>query len=207
MHLLPLSYFGPIEEYAYLAQNSHVLYEVKEHFVKQSYRNRCIVYGANGLLRLTVPLVLKSREKTAMEDIKISYTENWQARHWKTIQSAYQNSPFFEYYEEILLPVFFTQFEYLIDLNTQTNSVLKQCLQIDCTTEFNSEFSPYKKNDLRCSIHPKKETTLNLPRYIQVFEEKHGFHSNLSVLDLLFNEGPSALLYLKNIPITPFELM
>ena len=102
MITLPTSYFGPIEEYVYLSQNESVTYEVKEHFIKQSYRNRCFIYGSNGLLRLTVPLVLKSREKTSIEDIKISYAEQWRAQHWRSIQSAYKNSPFFDYYEEII---------------------------------------------------------------------------------------------------------
>ena len=198
---LPLSYFGPIEEFVYLAQNDSVVYETKEHFLKQSFRNRCVIYGANGLLRLTVPLVLKSREKTAMEDIKISYAENWQAHHWRSIQSAYKNSPFFDYYEEMLLPLFFEQYENLLELNMKTHDVIKQCLQLSCTAELTPDFEPYSDRDLRLLIHPKKTPTVELPRYIQVFEERHGFHPNLSILDLLFNEGPSAILYLQGIPI------
>ena len=199
MITLPLSYFGPIEEFVYLAQNSTVTYESKEHFVKQSYRNRCIIYGANGLLRLTVPLVLKSREKTAMENIKISYAEKWQAHHWKSIKSAYKNSPFFDYYEELLLPLFLEEVDTLKNLNLKILSTIKQCLQLSCETLLNQEFKAYTNNDLRLNIHPKKNPTLQLPRYIQVFEERHGFHKNLSILDLIFNEGPSALLYLQNI--------
>lgn len=199
---LPLSYFGPIEEFVYLAQNDEVTYEVKEHFVKQSFRNRCSIYGANGVLRLTVPLVLKSREKTAMEDIKISYAENWQTQHWRSIQSAYKNSPFFDYYEEMLLPLFLEQHDSLLALNQKALTVLKQCLQLDTKIEYTQEFEAYQENDLRLTIHPKKEPTVNLERYIQVFEEKYGFHANLSILDLLFNEGPSAILYLKSINIS-----
>ena len=201
MITLPLSYFGPIEEFVYLAQNNAVTYESKEHFVKQSYRNRCIIYGANGLLRLTVPLVLKSREKTAMENIKISYAENWQSHHWKSIKSAYKNSPFFDHYEELLLPLFLEEFDTLKNLNLKVLSSVKQCLHLSCKTLLNQEFKAYTDNDLRLNIHPKKEPTLQLPRYIQVFEERHGFHKNLSILDLIFNEGPSALLYLQNIKL------
>jgi hypothetical protein len=201
MITLPLSYFGPIEEFVYLAQNNAVTYESKEHFVKQSYRNRCIIYGANGLLRLTVPLVLKSREKTAMENIKISYAENWQSHHWKSIKSAYKNSPFFDHYEELLLPLFLEEFDTLKNLNLKVLSSVKQCLHLSCETLLNQEFKAYTDNDLRLNIHPKKEPTLQLPRYIQVFEERHGFHKNLSILDLIFNEGPSALLYLQNIKL------
>lgn len=201
MITLPLSYFGPIEEFVYLAQNNTVTYESKEHFVKQSYRNRCIIYGANGLQRLTVPLVLKSREKTAMENIKISYAEKWQSHHWKSIKSAYKNSPFFDYYEELLLPLFLEEVDTLKNLNLKILSVVKQCLQLSCKTLLNQEFKAYTDNDLRLNIHPKKNPTLQLPRYIQVFEERHGFHKNLSILDLIFNEGPSAILYLQNIKL------
>ena len=201
MITLPLSYFGPIEEFVYLAQNNTVTYDSKEHFVKQSYRNRSIIYGANGLLRLTVPLVLKSREKTAMENIKISYAENWQSHHWKSIKSAYKNSPFFDHYEELLLPLFLEEFDTLKNLNLKVLSSVKKCLQMNCETLLNQEFKAYTDNDLRLNIHPKKEPKLQLPRYIQVFEERHGFHQNLSILDLIFNEGPSALIYLQNIKV------
>lgn len=201
MLTLPLSYFGPIEEFVYLAHNNFVVYETKEHFIKQSYRNRCIIYSANGLLRLTVPIVLKSREKTSMENIQISYAENWQSLHWKSIQSAYKNSPFFDYYEEILLPIFFEKFKFLKDLNIKTHEIMKRCLQINCSIEFNTEFNPYLQNDLRQLIHSKKKSHLQLNRYIQVFEERHGFHANLSILDLLFNEGPAAIVYLNNTSI------
>jgi hypothetical protein len=206
MLTLPLSYFGPIEEFVYLAKNDSVVYEIKEHFVKQSYRNRCIIYSANGLLKLSVPVVLKSREKTAMENIQISYAENWQKMHWKSIQSAYKNSPFFDYYEEILRPIFLEKFKYLKDLNIETHELIKQCLQIDCTIKFSSEFQPYFKNDLRQLIHFKKKSNLQLVRYIQVFEEKHGFHANLSILDLLFNEGPASIVYLNNVSIKESQI-
>ncbi len=202
MITLPTSYFGPIEEYVYLSQNESVTYEVKEHFIKQSYRNRCFIYGANGLLRLTVPLVLKSREKTAIEDIKISYAEQWRAQHWRSIQSAYKNSPFFDYYEDIISPIFLEEFKNLKALNFKALETINDCLQINCKVLFNENFKPYSENDLRLKIHPKKGPTVELPRYIQVFEDKYGFNKNLSILDLLFNEGPSAILYLQKIGLT-----
>ena len=199
--ILPLSYFGPVEEYTFLAQNETIQYEAKEHFVKQSYRNRCEIYGANGTLRLTVPLVLKGREKTGMDKIKIAYHDNWQNHHWRSITSAYKNSPFFYYYEDILAPLFFEEFKYLKDLNLKALEIIKHCLQIDCNHSLTEEFLPYQENDLRLILHPKKECLVDCTRYIQVFEEKHGFQGNLSILDLLFNEGPSAIIYLKNLSI------
>ncbi len=195
--LLPLSYFGPIEEYALLAQNDKVIYETKEHFVKQSYRNRCHIYGANGEMRLTVPLVMKSREKTPMDKIKVSYSDKWQAQHWKTIVSAYKNSPYFVHYEEDLLNFFLTEFEYLIDLNKAAQDIILKHNRVSVEIEQTIEFHLEQENDYRQIIHPKKSPfTLN-PRYIQVFEDKHGFQPNLSILDLLFNEGPASNIYLQ----------
>ena len=195
--LLPLSYFGPIEEYALLAQNDKVIYETKEHFVKQSYRNRCHIYGANGEMRLTVPLVMKSREKTSMDKIKVSYSDKWQAQHWKTIVSAYKNSPFFEHYEEDLLNFFLTEFKYLIDLNKAAQNIILKHNRISIEITETIEFNLKHSNDFRQIINPKKDPFVSNPRYIQVFEEKHGFQSNLSVLDLLFNEGPASNIYLQ----------
>jgi hypothetical protein len=195
--LLPLSYFGPIEEYALLAQNNKVIYETKEHFVKQSYRNRCHIYGANGEMRLTVPLVMKSREKTPMDKIKVSYSDKWQAQHWKTIVSAYKNSPFFEHYAEDLLSFFLTEFEYLIDLNKAAQNIILKHNRVSIDIFQTNEFELDAENDFRQIIHPKKVPFVLNPRYIQVFEGKHEFQPNLSILDLLFNEGPASNIYLQ----------
>lgn len=200
MTLLPVSYFGPIEEYGILAKANLVEYETCENFVKQSYRNRCLVMGANGMLRLTVPLVLKSREKTPVKDIRISNSEKWQSHHWKSIYSGYKNSPFFDYYESELLPLFLNEYKYLLDLNFKTNEVIQSCLGLNTSVQASKSFKPYHQDgDLRLTIHPKKTPITETPRYIQVFEEKHGFVPNLSILDLLFNEGPQALIYLQNL--------
>lgn len=199
MYTLPLSYFGPIEEYSFVAQNEVLQYEVHEHFVKQSYRNHCKIYGANGTLKLTVPLVLKSREKTPMKDVKIAKNEQWQAHHWKSIQSAYKNSPFFDYYHEQLLPIFLDEYHFLMDLDLRTNEIIQSCIGTNCQITKTNSFDSYSDNDLRLALHPKKAPIKNTPRYIQVFEEKHGFQPNLSILDLLFNEGPQAIFYLQNL--------
>lgn len=199
MDTLPLSYFGPIEEYSFVAQNNALNYEVHEHFVKQSYRNHCKIYGANGTLKLTVPLVLKSREKTPMKDVRIAQNEQWQAHHWKSIQSAYKNSPFFDYYHEQLLPIFLDEYHFLMDLDLKTNEIIQSCIGTNCQVIKTNSFNAYLENDIRLALHPKKEPIKHTPRYIQVFEEKHGFQPNLSVLDLLFNEGPQAILYLQNL--------
>lgn len=194
--VLPISYFGPVQEYALLKQNDSAVYELEEHFVKQSYRNRCEIYGANGQLRLTVPLVLKSREKTAIKDIQISNTEKWQSQHWKAIVSSYKNSPYFYYYEEDLLQIFLKEYKFLKDLNLGTQEVIKKHIPLNCEISFTSEYHPQINNDFRMLIHPKKNSIAVNPRYIQVFEERHGFIPNLSILDLLFNEGPMAESYL-----------
>lgn len=195
---IPLSYFGPIEEYVLLAKHNTAQYELHEHFVKQSFRNRCVIYGANGELKLTVPLVLKSREKTTMENVKISYAEKWQANHWKAIVASYKNSPFFEHYEEELVQVFLHEYEYLKDLNQAAQKTILNIIGIQPNILTTTEFEPILENDYRASLHPKKSPILENKRYIQVFEEKHGFIPNLSILDLIFNEGPVARLYLND---------
>lgn len=201
MALLPLSYFPPIEHLSIMAQNNHVQFEIKEHFVKKSTRNRCSIQSANGDLLLSVPIELKSREKTLMENIKIAQTEEWQSLHWKSIVSAYQSAPFFEHYEEKLSEIFLSPFEQLKDLNLASVRFLLDAFKLDTKIEFTQEFLSPQAHDWRFTNKntPSKTT---FPRYIQVFEDKHGFMPNLSALDLLFNEGPYGIIYLKQLQPT-----
>jgi len=193
--LLPTAYFGPISYYAILLQHPNCRIELHEHFVKQSIRNRCDIYGANGKLQLTIPKQRKGSDKTIIKEIQISYKQNWQKEHWNAIVSSYNSSPYFEYYKDELQPFFEKEEMLLIDLNCKLQLVILNILQVEdeiiTTTEYlhKGNFS-----DLR----NYKWNTEKQEKYDQVFMEKQGFIPNLSILDLLFNLGPESADYLNN---------
>ena len=192
--LLPVSYLAPISYYAILSQNPNCFFEFHENFVKQSIRNRSVIYGANGKLMLTIP---KKREKnnlkTSINNIKISYDERWQQEHWNAIESSYNSSPFFKYYKDRIKPFFNFKEPYLITFNIKLQQTILNLLNIK--VKFSSS-SSYIKNgnfiDYRNNNFESKKNKL----YDQVFMEKHGFIPNLSIIDLLFNLGPETSDYL-----------
>jgi hypothetical protein len=197
--LLPTAYLAPISYYAILLQHKNCNIEMHEHFVKQSIRNRCEIYGANGKLRLTIPKERKGSSKTIIKEIKISYKEDWQKLHWNAIKSAYNSSPFFEYYQDELEPFFKKKESNLVDFNNKLQEVILELLQEencpDFTTSYHhkTEFADLRNHDFILE---------NSSKYNQVFMEKHGFIPNLSILDLLFNLGPESSDYLHNIDIS-----
>tara|TARA_B000000437_G_scaffold214435_1_gene188117 strand:+ start:234 stop:851 length:618 start_codon:yes stop_codon:yes gene_type:complete len=194
--LLPTAYLAPINYYAILIEQSNCKIEFHENFVKQSIRNRCVIYSANGELRLTVPRKHEKNSKTLISKIKISYKDRWQKEHWNAITSAYNSSPFFEFYKDELKPFFEEKEIYLINFNTKLQNLILKLLQVKVkytfTNEYNSlgNFTDYRN----CNF-----TNIKICRYDQVFMEKHGFIANLSILDLLFNLGPDSSDYLKAI--------
>ena len=195
--IIPCAYLGSIEYFAYLCSDNYNI-EVNDHFIKQSLRTRCEIYGANGRLTLTVPKVRKNSSKTLFKDIRINYDHQWQKEHWQSIVSAYRSSPFFEYYEDEFHELFHKKHTFLIDVNMELMNFI--CQKINISTDFKLSDSYIKtpsSNDLR--MYAFNATAL--PRYIQVFENKHGFISNLSILDLLFNEGNKTKSYLESIII------
>jgi hypothetical protein len=194
--LLPTAYLAPIKYYAILLQAKNCSIEHHEHFVKQSIRNRCEIYGANGELRLTIPKERKGSSKTIISKIKISYKDDWQKLHWNAIKSAYNSSPFFEYYSNEL-EVFYQEKENnLIIFNNKLQEVILDLLQEENnstpTVEYlhSGNFTDLRNNDFKVA---------NPEKYNQVFMEKHGFIPNLSILDLLFNLGPETSDYLHNL--------
>jgi len=192
------TYFPTIYQYAKMLQSRKVVFEVEDNYQKQTYRNRCFIYGANGKQLLNVP-VTKVSGKQKTKDVLISYNANWQKEHVKSLISAYKSSPFFEFYIDELMPVFIEQKKYLLDLNIFIFSKLNEALQVDIPFKITADYSKEIDNDFRYLVNAKKEITPNLPKYTQVFQEKHQFIPNLSILDLLFNEGPNAEMYLLNI--------
>ena len=197
--LLPTAYLAPIEYYAILLQEPNCSIELHEHFVKQSIRNRCDIYGANGKLQLTIPKQRKGSSKTIIKEIQISYKQSWQKQHWTAIQSAYNSSPFFKYYQDELQSFFETEETLLVDFNQKLQKVILGLLQQEGdNTSFTKKFqhkgsfSDFRNYTWKCK---------NPVAYDQVFMEKHGFIADLSIIDLLFNLGPESSDYLHKLDI------
>ena len=192
--VFPVFYFGPVSYFSNLIQSENYKLEAFENFPKQTYRNRCYIQGANGKLRLAVPT--KHNGARLMKDIQLADDYNWQKEHFKSLVSAYKSSPYFEYYEDDLAPVFEPKEKYLLDLNLKTlefiYSKLKLSLKFDLTKTYQNVD---EDSDYRNKFNAKVEPEGNFPEYTQVFGEKFDFMPDLSILDLLFNEGPKSLDY------------
>jgi hypothetical protein len=197
--LLTPTLFPNTSNFVVIAKAKSVSFEVCDNYQKQSFRNRTDIYAANGKLQLTVPVIYSQKERQLYKDVKIFNTEKWQIKHWKSLESAYKTSPFFEYYEDELVPLFEQTFDYILDFNLSCLELICDCLQLDIdikqTTSFEKE--PKQFSDFR-HLAQRKSKGFTLEHYTQVFGDKHGFISNLSILDVLFNEGPNALNYLES---------
>ena len=197
--VLPMFYLPPVEYFVQLNQHkTNILIEHEEHLIKQTYRNRAHIYSPDGVLALTVPLIKGSKVHTKVKDVKISYDFNWQRLHWLSLQNCYRRSAYFEFYEDAFAPFYHNRFEYLFEYNEQLLQTVLKLLKIKAeyklTDTYQAEYADMA--DFRLSITPKKETQLNQKPYFQLFEERHGFLKNLSIVDLLFNQGPQAMQYL-----------
>lgn len=193
--LLPIIYLGNIEYYSLLKNAENILLEKHEHHIKQTYRNRTEIYGANGKLKLIIPLD-KRGDRTFVKDLRIDNNQLWQKLHWKSIESAYRSSPYFEYYEHEFIPFYKKEFKYLIDYNLQLQERVLNLLEISVDLNFTESYQKEIESfiDYRSILNPKSKdhTSFSPTSYMQVFEPKHGFIPNLSIIDLLFNEGPNA---------------
>ena len=197
-HLLSTAYLAPISYYAILLKQNNSMIEYHEHFIKKSIRNRCDIMNTNGRLSLSIPVNRKTKTKTKISKIKISYAENWQKSHWKSIVSSYNSSPFFEYYKDKLKPYFLKEEEYLIDFNSNLQKEILALLKIKFKITYNSI---YKRTGDFTDLRDNNSIKMNTIRYDQVFMEKHKFINNLSIIDLLFNMGPESLDYLHRLQI------
>jgi hypothetical protein len=191
--ILSSAYLGPVQWYAAFLNNDATI-EQHEHYVKQTWRNRMRIAGPNGVQDLIIPV--HARNHTPLHEVTINYTEAWQRQHWQSIRSAYGNSPFFEFYADHFSPFYERKHcEKLLDYNTEllalTLRLLKQKKEIVFTNEFIP--SPENTTDLRSHISPKENATFIPKRYLQVFEERHGFIPNLSIIDLLCCVGPASV--------------
>ena len=200
--LLSTAYLPPVEYFAFLMADGTRI-EREERYQKQSYRNRTVIMNGNGALNLIIPTVHDDR-MGIVKEVRIDYSTPWQRVHWRSIESAYNNTPFYLYYKDALKPFFEQPFEFLFDFNLQLTNTLLKLLRVEKTACPTEEFTPYEPQDLRLLIHPKQSKKADYPLrlqtpYYQVFEDKFGFTPNLSVIDLLFNEGPQSALYLEKL--------
>ena len=196
--ILSTTYLGPVQYFSKILQYRKIWIEVEENYQKQSYRNRCQILTSNGLLSLSVP-VTKDQPKTKTRDIRIDNTLDWQKDHWNAIETAYSASPFFEFFMDDFYPFFSKRQTFLLDFNTRLLELVAGHLEIDLQMEFTRQFEHQPKgvDDYRDTIHPKprmqKQDKLFHPvSYYQVFYDRFEFIPNLSIIDLLFNEGPNA---------------
>ena len=198
--LIHPTYFPSIAHFVAIANADELVFETDDNFLKQTYRNRAYVYGANGKLTLNIPVIHSQKNRQKYRDVKIFNEEKWQSLHWKSLLSAYRTSPFFEYYEDELQPLFEMKTDFILDFNLKCFETITECLQLDVNTSKTETYqeAPADTNDFRFLVHAKKEQPQNFETYTQVFSNKHGFIPNLSILDLLFNEGTNALNYLES---------
>ncbi|MBP6661831.1 MAG: WbqC family protein [Paludibacter sp.] len=197
---LTSAYLAPVEYYSALAKADTVFLEHCEFYEKQSYRNRCNIAGANGQLALTIPVEKSKGARMLTRDVRISEHSDWQLQHWRSIESAYNSTPFFEYYKDDLLPFYEQDWTFLWDFNIEIQAKMLELLDLQVDIQLTKEYKvDFDENvlDARNSIHPKKETdTGSLKNYYQVFEQRFGFIPNLSIIDLLFNMGNESILVL-----------
>jgi hypothetical protein len=199
--ILSTSYLGPVRYFSKFLLHPEIAIEQWENYQKQSYRNRCYIYGANGMQCLVIPVCKQSDTKMPIRDVIIDYSKSWQKIHWKSIESAYRLSPYFEFFEDEFIRFYEKGYQkrFLFDLNTELTEVLLSTLKIPVKLLFTSGYEKLLTGqaDYRESINPKKRLLKPDPYfegqpYPQVFESRYGFLANLSVIDLLFNEGGHA---------------
>jgi hypothetical protein len=199
--LLPTAYLAPVQYYSKIKNYQSCIIEHFENFPKQTYRSRCNIYSPNGTLTLSIPL-LKRNHRQLIKDIKISYEYDWQKLHWRSLEASYRSSPFFEYYEDDLFPFYHEKKpKFLLDLNAGLHEKILCLLKLKTPISVTAEYTKAYNNtdDFRELINPKNTTvdpTFEAKPYYQVFENKHGFIPNLSVVDVLFNQGSRALDYI-----------
>lgn len=212
--LLSTTYFGPIQWYQKLYRAEEVFIERCESFQKQTYRNRCIIATTNGLQALTIPVERNQGDRSLdaerdqgpvplIHSLRISDHGNWRHLHWNALKSAYGESPFFDYYQDDIRPFFEQRWDHLFDFNEAIRKKMCELLDIQPKVNYTEMFTiePTANNiiDYRSAIrpkHPEPDPDFTPKRYYQVYEQKHGFLPNLSILDLLFNMGPESIFYL-----------
>lgn len=197
--LLPLFYLPPVSYFTALNQyKPNILIEKHEHFPKQTYRNRANIYSPDGALTLVVPVVKGSKVHTPTKEVKISNDFRWQRLHWMSLESCYRRSAYFEFYEDGFARFYQQRFDNLFEYNQELLTMILKFLKMPVTLQYTDEYHrEYPElTDYRNAIHPKKDALVEQKPYFQVFEERKGFIKDLSIVDLLFNQGPQSINYL-----------
>ncbi len=198
MALFIPTYFSPISQYASIVKSDELTFEIEDNYQKQTYRNRCYIYGANGKQLLNIPVKHeKSETRKKTKDTLVANDFPWQSQHFKSLNVAYRASPFFEFFEDDLQRIFTKKYKYLIDVNIDTFLFVNDALELMKTFTKTSEYLIDAENDYRSLAIAKKEHDFKTKQYKQMFDLKHGFLPNLSILDLLFMEGPNAISFLE----------
>ena len=206
--VLSTAYFLNVQTLTKFLKYNQIIIDIYEHYSKQTYRNRCNILTANGVLGLSVPV--KKNNQCYTRDVKIDYSDRWQKVHEKAILSAYKNSPFYEHYIDYFSFVFNKQETFLVDLNTKILDNVLSILKIGKNYNFSTDFISDNINNFKDTIHPKpsknkKDLEFCPKPYIQVFSERFGFVENLSCLDLIFMLGPESLSTIKNLEKVVYE--
>lgn len=202
--LIEAQYFGSCSYWNLLLNASEILLDREEHFVKRSYRNRAHILGANGVLRLSIPLERGKNQHSKMKDVKISYNERWQDLHWQSFTAAYRRSPFFEYYEDQFKKMYEQKYESLLDFNFQLIQLISKILKMELPITFTDKY--YAKEeidaiDYRSLILPNQSPLIFPEKYTQVFNDRFPFVADLCVLDALFNLGNATKTYLMSLQL------
>lgn len=197
--LLTPFYLGNLQYYSTIACSKSVCFEQNDHYEKQSYRNRCRILSANGPIDLSIPIIKPHHGKCLSKEVTIADTD-WQRIHWKTIEAAYNSSPFLEYYKDELLPFYTKKYKYLLDYTLSFQEMIFEVVGIKTDYSLTASYESQEPAfDLRSTYSPKREDKNYKPTaYYQVFHEKFGFVPNLSIIDLLLNMGNETILTLEN---------
>ncbi|HNW97868.1 MAG TPA: WbqC family protein [Bacteroidales bacterium] len=197
-NIFSTAYLPPISVISKINIYKCIYIDIYENYVKQTFRNRCHILSANGKLSLSIPVKKVNGNHTLTKDIEIDNSQPWQKIHWRAIESAYSNSPFFLYYRDAFEPFYLMETKYLIDFNNELLNLILKLTGIKTEILFSEKYFQPSINiiDLRNSISPKKENNISSKKYNQVFSEKFDFINDLSIIDLLFNEGKFCKEYL-----------
>ena len=198
--LIHPNYFPNIHQFTQIIKADIILFEASDNYQKQTFRNRTYIYGANGKLGLFVPVIHTHNNRELFKDVKISYDSNWMDLHLKSLQSAYRSSPYFEYFEDNFIKLYSEKEKFLVDFNIKCIKLISNLLDLNLNYKISNEYIEKTNDiiDLRGLSNARKEKKIDTPKYIQVFESKHGYLNNLSIVDLVFSEGPNSVSLITN---------